>query len=52
MNRIEHWGFAATYYHIKSMMEHTRLHKNLNTGMWPGCVAATTNLQNTMVKPY
>ena len=34
------------------MMAHSRLYKNLNTGIRPECAAAMIKLKNTMVKPH
>ena len=35
---------------MRMMMAHSRLYKNLNTGIRPECAAAMTKQENTMVK--
>ena len=46
------WGFSTLYLRMNSMMAHTRLNENSNTGQWPKCVSTATKLENIMVNPH
>ena len=44
--------FATLYSQMSSMMEHKRLHENLNTGIWTKCAATSTKIKNIIVGPH
>ena len=44
-NAIVELVFDTIYYQIHTMMMHTGLHKNINTGIWPECMTTSTKLK-------
>ena len=45
-NGMVEWVFATLYSQMRGMMEHARLHENLNTSPWPECATTAIKLKN------
>ena len=51
-NGVVEQGFNVLYFWMRAMMVKSRLHENLNTGLWYKYTVTTTKIENIMVNPH